>query len=71
MALLNKAAGIQLRHLPTAGGGPAVTALLGNNAQVLCSSIAAASAQVKAGKLRALASFGAQARRRCCRTCRP
>jgi tripartite-type tricarboxylate transporter receptor subunit TctC len=35
-----------------------VTALLGNNSQVLCSSIAAASAQVKAGKLRPLASFG-------------
>jgi tripartite-type tricarboxylate transporter receptor subunit TctC len=59
MALFNKAAGITLRHLPTAGGGPAITALLGNNAQVLCSSIAAASAQVKAGKLKPLASFGA------------
>jgi tripartite-type tricarboxylate transporter receptor subunit TctC len=59
MALFNKAAGIQLRHLPTLGGGPALTALLGNNSQVLCSSIAAASAQVKAGKLRPLASFGA------------
>jgi len=58
MALFNKAAGIQLRHLPTAGGGPALTALLGNNSQVLCSSIAASSAQVKAGKLRPLASFG-------------
>jgi tripartite-type tricarboxylate transporter receptor subunit TctC len=58
MALFNKAAGIELRHLPTAGGGPAVTALLGNNSQVLCSSIAAASAQMKAGKLKALASFG-------------
>jgi tripartite-type tricarboxylate transporter receptor subunit TctC len=57
MALLIKAAGIQLKHLPTAGGGPAVTALLGNNAQALVSSIAAASAQVKAGKLRALACF--------------
>ncbi|MCZ7660618.1 MAG: tripartite tricarboxylate transporter substrate binding protein [Xanthobacteraceae bacterium] len=58
MALFNKAAGIELRHLPTAGGGPALTALLGNNSQVLCSSIAAASGQLKAGKLRALASFG-------------
>ncbi len=58
MALFNKAAGIELRHLPTAGGGPAVTALLGNNSQVLCSSIAAASAQMKAGKLKPLASFG-------------
>ena len=59
-ALFTKAAGIQMRHLPTAGGGPAVTAILGNNSQVLVSSIAAASAQMKAGKLRALAGFGAQ-----------
>jgi tripartite-type tricarboxylate transporter receptor subunit TctC len=58
MALFNKAAGIELRHLPTAGGGPALTALLGNNSQVLCSSIAAAAGQLKAGKVRALASFG-------------
>jgi tripartite-type tricarboxylate transporter receptor subunit TctC len=59
-ALLIKAAGIQLRHLPTAGGGPAVTAVLGNNAQVLVSSIASASAQIKAGKMRALACFSAK-----------
>ena len=57
-ALFAAAAGVKLRHLPTQGGGPALTALLGNNSQVLCSSIAAASAQVKAGKLRPLASFG-------------
>lgn len=59
-ALFMKAAGIKMKHLPTNGGGPALTAILGNNAQVLVSSIAAASAQVKAGKLRALASFGAK-----------
>jgi tripartite-type tricarboxylate transporter receptor subunit TctC len=57
MALLIKAAGIQMKHLPTAGGGPALTALLGNNAQALVTSIAAANAQIKAGKLRALACF--------------
>jgi tripartite-type tricarboxylate transporter receptor subunit TctC len=57
-ALFTKAAGIQLRHLPTAGGGPALTAILGNNSQVLVSSIAAANAQMKAGKLRPLACFG-------------
>jgi tripartite-type tricarboxylate transporter receptor subunit TctC len=56
-ALLIKATGIQLRHLPTAGGGPALTAVLGNNAQALVSSVAAANAQMKAGKLRALACF--------------
>ncbi len=59
-ALFMKAAGIQMKHLPTNGGGPAVTAILGNNSQVLVSSIAAASAQMKAGKLRPLACFGAQ-----------
>lgn len=59
-ALFMKAAGIQMRHLPTNGGGPALTAILGNNAQVLVSSIAAASPHIKAGKLRALAAFGAQ-----------
>jgi len=56
-ALFMKAAGIKLRHLPTNGGGPAITALLGNNSQVLVSSIAAASGQIKAGKLRALGVF--------------
>src|SRR6185436_5299190 len=56
-ALFMKAAGIQMKHLPTAGGGPALTAVLGNNAQALVSSIAAASGQIKAGKLRALACF--------------
>jgi tripartite-type tricarboxylate transporter receptor subunit TctC len=56
-ALLTKATGIQMRHLPTNGGGPALTALLGNNAQALVTSIAAANAQMKAGKLRALACF--------------
>ena len=59
-ALFMKAAGIQMRHLPTAGGGPALTAILGDNAQVLVSSIAAASGHMKSGKLRALAAFGAK-----------
>jgi tripartite-type tricarboxylate transporter receptor subunit TctC len=59
-ALFMKAAGIQMRHLPTNGGGPALTAILGNNSQVLVSSIVAASGQIKAGKLRALACFGAR-----------
>ena len=58
-ALFMQAAGIQMRHLPTQGGGPALTALIGNNSQVLCSSIAAASGQMRANKARALACFGA------------
>ncbi|MEI8150046.1 MAG: tripartite tricarboxylate transporter substrate binding protein [Hyphomicrobiales bacterium] len=59
-ALFLKAAGLQMRHLPTSGGGPALTAILGNNSQVLASSIAAASAHIKAGKLRALACFSSK-----------
>ena len=54
------AGGLKMRHLPTASGGPALTALLGNNSQVLASSISAALAQIKAGKARPLAMFGAE-----------
>jgi tripartite-type tricarboxylate transporter receptor subunit TctC len=61
MALFMKAAGgLKLRHLPTNGGGPALTALLGNNSQVLASSVSAAMSQIKAGKVRPLALFGGQ-----------
>jgi len=59
--LFAKAAGdLKLRHLPTAGGGPALTALLGNNSQVLVSSISASMAQIRAGKARPLAMFGGE-----------
>ncbi len=58
MAMLEHAAGgLKLRHLPTNGGGPAITALLGNNAQASTQSISASLPHIKAGKLRALASF--------------
>jgi tripartite-type tricarboxylate transporter receptor subunit TctC len=61
MALFAKAAGgLKFRHLPTNGGGPALTAILGNNSQVLVSSVSAALAQIKAGKLKPLALFGAE-----------
>ena len=60
MALFMKSAGIKMRHLPTNGGGPAITALLGNNSQALVSSVAAAMGQIKGGKLRPLAAFSAQ-----------
>jgi tripartite-type tricarboxylate transporter receptor subunit TctC len=60
MALYMKAAGgLKLRHLPTNGGGPALTALLGNNSQALVSSVSACLAQIKAGKAKPLALFGA------------
>lgn len=61
MAMLEKAAGLtRLQHLPTSGGGPAITALLGNNAQASTQTVQATLQHVKGGKLRALASFGEQ-----------
>lgn len=61
VALLEKVTGLsKLRHLPTNGGGPAITAVLGNNAQVSVQSVSASIQHVKSGKLRGLAVFGAQ-----------
>ena len=58
LAYLEKATGpLKLRHLPTNGGGPAITAILGNNAQVTTQSISATLQHIKAGKLRPLANF--------------
>jgi len=53
--ILSAAGGLKMRHLPTAGGGPAATAVLGGHADLLCSTIGPAAPHVKAGKLRALA----------------
>ena len=59
LAYLEKATGpLKLRHLPTNGGGPAIIAILGNNAQVTTQSVSATLPHIKAGKLRPLASFG-------------
>src|SRR5260370_10354973 len=60
LAYLEKATGpLHLRHLPTNGGGPAIVAILGNNAQVTTQSVSASLPHIKAGKLRPLATFGA------------
>jgi tripartite-type tricarboxylate transporter receptor subunit TctC len=61
VALLEKATGVTgMRHLPTSGGGPAITAALGNNAQLTTQTVQATLSHVKSGKLRALATFGAE-----------
>lgn len=60
LAYLEMATGpLHLRHLPTNGGGPAITAILGNNAQVTTQSLSATLSHIKAGKLRPLANFAA------------
>ena len=60
MEMFAGAAGIQLFHVPYQGGGPAVTALLGGQVQALASGPAAAVGQIKGGKMRALAGWGAK-----------
>ena len=57
--LLQAAGGLKMRHLPTTGGGPAMTAVLGNHAALWCSPPAVASAHIKSGKVRPLAVTGA------------
>ena len=58
MELLSHAAGVKLRHIPTAGAGPALTALLGGHVDALASGPAVILPHIKAGKLRALAGWG-------------
>jgi tripartite-type tricarboxylate transporter receptor subunit TctC len=58
MELFSHSAGIKMRHVPMAGGGPAVTALLGGHVDALASGPSAVLPQIKAGKLRALAGWG-------------
>lgn len=52
------AAKVKMRHLPTTGGGPAITQALGGHSQVTTGGPAALYPHVKSGKLRALASYG-------------
>jgi tripartite-type tricarboxylate transporter receptor subunit TctC len=58
MELLSHAAGVKLRHVPYAGGGPALTALLGGHVDALASGPSVAIPHLKAGTLRALAVWG-------------
>ena len=60
MEIFASAAGIELFHIPYQGGGPAVTALLGGQVDALASGPAAAIAQIRGGKMRALASWGTE-----------
>jgi tripartite-type tricarboxylate transporter receptor subunit TctC len=58
MELLSYAAGIKLRHIPTPGAGPALTAILGGHVDALASGPAVILPHVKGGTLRALAGWG-------------
>jgi len=60
MEVFQQTAGIRFRHLPTTGGGPAMTAIVAGHAFVSALSTGAVTPQAKAGKLRILANSGAQ-----------
>src|SRR5262252_2362698 len=60
MEMLTYSAGIQLKHVPYSGAGPALTALLGGHVDTLASGPAVVIPHIKAGKLRPLAGWGAK-----------
>jgi tripartite-type tricarboxylate transporter receptor subunit TctC len=60
MELLSHAAGIKMRHIPTAGAGPALNAILGGHVDALASGPSVILPHIKSGKLRPLAGWGAQ-----------
>ena len=60
MEMFSHAAGIDLKHVPYGGGGPALTALLGGHVDTLASGPAVVLPHIKAGKLRPLAGWGAK-----------
>ena len=58
--MFSAAAGIEMKHIPYAGGGPALLALLSGQVDVGLLGPSVANAQIKAGKLRPLASWGSK-----------
>jgi len=58
MEMFMHAAKIKMRHVPTTGGGPAITAVLGGHVELTAGGPAAISGHVKAGKLRPIVSWG-------------
>ncbi len=58
--LFKNTAGIQMEHVPYKGSGPAVIALLAGEVSLMFDSISSSLAQIKAGKLKALAVTSAK-----------
>jgi tripartite-type tricarboxylate transporter receptor subunit TctC len=58
--LLNTSAGIEMTHVPYKGIASAITDLMGGQLQMVIASFPSVAAQVKAGKVRALAVTSAQ-----------
>ena len=60
MQMILDASGIKMRHLPTTGGGPAVTQLLGGHVYTTTQGLAAVYPYVHGGKLKVLAVTSAK-----------
>lgn len=58
MEMFAHEAGIKLRHIPTGGGGPALTSLLGGHVDALAGGPNVSIPHIKAGTLRVLANWG-------------
>ncbi len=58
MEMLKSAAGFRMIHIPYAGAGPAVIALLGGHVDAISSGPASVVQHIRAGRLRALAHWG-------------
>jgi len=60
MEMFAQAAGIKFLHIPFRGGGPALTALMGNQVAMTALGAGPLKSYSDAGKLRVLATFGAE-----------
>jgi len=60
MAMLENAAGIKFKHVPTSGGAPAITLAIGGHVNALASAPSVAFAQVQAHRLIPLAQTGSK-----------
>jgi tripartite-type tricarboxylate transporter receptor subunit TctC len=60
MEMLAHAAGVKLHHVPYTGAGPALTSLLGGHVQAMASGPSVVIGNIKGGKLRPLAVWGAK-----------
>jgi tripartite-type tricarboxylate transporter receptor subunit TctC len=60
IAMFEAAAGVRMHHIPYSGGGPAVTALLGGQVDVTAGGPSALLGQIRGGKFRPLAGWGAK-----------
>ncbi len=60
MTLFSSMAKVELEHIPYKGGGPALAGLLGGEAPLMLATVPSVMGQVKAGKLRAVATTSAR-----------